>query len=106
MRAAGRVVWAAIGAAATVTAAAALLLPRAGADEDFGGLPAGEGQELVFYACAGCHSLMIIQQQEFSRRVWSEVLDWMVEEQGMAELPPEDEAIILEYLVEHYGYES
>lgn len=85
---------------------APLLLAPATADEDFGGLPEGEGQELVFYACTGCHSLMIIQQQEFSRRIWSEVLDWMVDEQGMAELPPEDEAIILDYLVEHYGYEA
>ncbi len=104
MRAAGRLVWAAIGGAAA--AAASLLLAPTVADEDFGGLPAGEGQELVFYACTGCHSLMIIEQQEFSRRVWSEVLDWMVEEQGMAELPPEDAAIILDYLVQHYGYES
>jgi cytochrome c len=100
-----RLLGGAIGAAAAVVAAFLLLAP-ATADEDFGGLPAGEGQELVFYACTGCHSLMIIQQQDFSRRVWSEVLDWMVEQQGMAELPPEDEAIILDYLVEHYGYES
>jgi hypothetical protein len=37
---------------------------------------------------------MIIQQQEFSRRVWSEMLEWMVEAQGMALLPPEDGAIL------------
>ncbi len=106
MLAIARFFWAAIGITAAVLTAASLLLAPATAEEDLGGLPKGEGQELVFYACTGCHSLMIIQQQEFSRRVWSEVLDWMVQEQGMAELPPEDAAIILDYLVEHYGYES
>jgi hypothetical protein len=93
---------AALGAAAAGVVVAGLLLAPAAA-EDFGGLPEGEGRELVYYACTGCHSLMIIQQQKFSRRVWTEVLEWMVEAQGMAELPPEDEAIVLDYLVAHYG---
>jgi hypothetical protein len=84
---------AALGPAATAVAA---LLSGPASGKDFGGLPEGEGRALVYYACTGCHSLMIIQQQEFSRRVWAEVLEWMVEAQGMAELC----SIIL---VEHYG---
>jgi hypothetical protein len=82
---------AALGPAA---AAVAALLSGPASGEDFGGLPEGEGRKLLYYACTGCHSLMIIQQQEFSRRVWSEVLEWMVEAQGMALLPPEDGAIL------------
>ena len=106
MQAGPRLLRGAIGAAAAGVIAAVLLLAPARAEEDFGGLPEGEGQELVYYACTACHSTMIIRQQDFSRRVWSEVLDWMVEQQGMAELAPEDETVILDYLVTHYGYES
>ncbi len=76
------------------------------ADEDFGGLPEGEGRETVFYACQGCHSLMTVTNQRFSRRVWDEILDWMVEDQGMAELPDEDHEIVLDYLATHLGIEN
>jgi hypothetical protein len=90
--------------------AAALFLgfssPAAIAEEEFGGLPEGEGRETVFYACQGCHSLTTVTNQRFSRRVWDEVLVWMVEDQGMAELPEEDHEIVLDYLATHLGIED
>ncbi len=95
-----------LASAAVVALALSLSTGIAKADEDFGGLPEGEGQELTFYACQGCHSLMTVTNQRFSRRVWDEVLDWMVDEQGMAELPDEDREVILDYLSTHLGIEG
>lgn len=71
----------------------------AGAQEDeFGGLPDGAGQEATFYACNACHSVRLVTQQRLSRQRWDGLLDWMVEEQGMAPLPPEERALVLDYL--------
>lgn len=68
------------------------------------GLQPGSGREDVFYRCSACHSLMIVKQQGLSRSRWDELLEWMVEEQGMA--PIEDEATrgrVLDYLSTHFG---
>lgn len=69
----------------------------------FSGLPEGPGQLETFGNCTGCHSAMIITQQRFDRRTWDEVLDWMVESQGMWVMPPETRETVLEYLVTHFG---
>lgn len=71
--------------------------------EDFGQLVVAEGVEETWYACTACHSEMIVAQQGKNREDWDETLDWMVEEQGMPELPPEDRETILDYLAEHYN---
>jgi len=95
-----------LGAAAAALIFAFASGPAMAQDEDFGGLPPGEGQELVFYSCQGCHSLAIVERSDFSRRVWDEVLDWMVDSQGMVPLPDDMRATVMDYLVEHYGYEG
>jgi hypothetical protein len=83
------------------------LLAPAGApqaqDEDLGGLPPGPGQEVVYYTCNACHSIRLVTQQRLSRERWDGLLDWMVEEQGMAEPAPEDRELILDYLGTHYS---
>lgn len=91
-------------AAAALAAAVCLALP-VGA-EDFGGLPEGEGQDIVYYTCAACHSVRTFTQQDHSRRAWEAVIDRMIHDQGMAELPNDDRAEIVDYLVEHFGYDS
>lgn len=68
------------------------------AEEDWAGLPAGEGREDVFYTCQACHSLRTVLQQRLYRDVWDETLQWMIEEQGMPEPEPEEYARILNYL--------
>lgn len=77
-----------------------------GQTSDFGGLPPGPGQLETFGNCTPCHSTMIITQQNFSRRTWDEVLTWMVEDQGMWEMPAETRQLVLDYLVTHFGPEE
>lgn len=102
-------VFAAAIAAAVAVSGAGLLAP-AGAlydpDDEWEGLPEAKGREEVYFNCIACHSTAIIQQQRFSGRVWNEVLDWMVEEQGMHELDEQDRDLIIAYLVEHFGPDS
>ncbi|MDP6953158.1 MAG: cytochrome c, partial [Alphaproteobacteria bacterium] len=61
------------------------------------------GQETVETLCVACHSIAIVAQQRLSRRVWDEVMVWMVEEQGMPELDEDELAAVLDYLAENYG---
>ena len=75
----------------------------AGADDEYEGLPPGEGREEVLGLCGACHSMKLVTQQGLSRSTWDEVLVLMVEEQEMAELEPEDERLVLNYLAKFYG---
>lgn len=84
------------------TEVAATAVTRTG---DLGGLPAGEGRALVYYSCSACHSLNLVKQQRLSRKRWEKTLQWMVEEQGMNELPAGEQEQILDYLAAHYGAE-
>ncbi len=68
------------------------------ASGDFGGLPNGPHREEVYYTCTACHSIAIVVQQRLGRGVWNDVLDWMVEEQGMEPLEPGARSRILDYL--------
>lgn len=71
---------------------------------DFGpGWPPGPGQVEAGRLCGACHSLAIVKQQRLSRAAWDRLLTWMVQEQGMAEPEPERRALMLEYLVTHFG---
>ena len=65
--------------------------------------PAGPGQAEAGALCNSCHSLAIVKQQRLSRDSWDALLAWMVEEQGMAAQAPERRALILDYLVAHFG---
>ncbi len=74
------------------------------ADEpEFGILHQASGVEETYYACTACHSEMIVAQQGLSRTHWDELLDWMVEEQGMSEIEEPDRTLILDYLSTHYN---
>ncbi len=72
-------------------------------EEDYEGLPPGEGRDEVFGLCGACHSMKLVTQQGLTRSTWEEVLVFMVEEQEMAELEPEDENLVLDYLARFYG---
>ncbi|EEE37487.1 cytochrome c-552 [Rhodobacteraceae bacterium KLH11] len=72
-------------------------------DYEFGVLFDAPGVEETFYACGACHSEMIVAQQGLTRNGWEEMLEWMVDEQGMSEIDEPDYSVILEYLSTHYG---
>lgn len=72
-------------------------------DDEWQGLPEGEGRETLYFNCIACHSTAIIQQQRLNERVWDDVLQWMITDMGWPEPPEEDYQLILDYLVEHFG---
>ena len=74
-------------------------------DEDaaLAAMPDHPGKEEVFYTCNVCHSIRLVTQQRLSRQRWDQLLDWMVEEQGMAQLTAAERQVILEYLATQYG---
>ncbi len=71
--------------------------------DEYQGLPPGIGRDEVLGLCGACHSMKLVTQQGLSRPTWSEVLEFMVEEQEMAELEPDDEKLVLDYLEKFYG---
>ena len=83
----------------------ALLASGVSADErgEYGLLVGEPGVDAVHAYCTGCHSEMIVVQQGKTRDHWADMLEWMVEEQGMAEIEEPDLAIVLDYLAEHYN---
>lgn len=70
---------------------------------EFGVLFDAPGVETTYYSCVGCHSERIVAQQGLSRDQWDEMLEWMVEEQGMPEIDEPDRSEILDYLAAHYN---
>ena len=72
-------------------------------EEEFGQLVVAPGVEDTYYTCTGCHSEMIIAQQGKTREGWDNLFDWMIEEQGMPDLPQDERDKILDYLAEHYN---
>ena len=89
--------------AALLLAAPLLSGPARAAEEDPSALPAGKGQEEVFYACTACHSTAIIRRSAFDRGRWDGLMDWMTEKHGMNPLEGEERALIVDYLAEHFG---
>lgn len=83
-----------------------LATPLSAQDDDWDGLPPGEHRELVYALCSGCHSAKLVAQQGLNRSRWDGLLDWMVEEQGMAELDPETREQVLDYLSTELGEDS
>jgi cytochrome c len=70
---------------------------------EVGELYPAEGAGVTYQYCASCHSTMLVAQQGQTREGWDELLQWMVEKQGMQPIPDEDREVILDYLAEHYN---
>jgi len=86
-------------AAATATASAAPARDPFGAE-----WPQGPARDIAGHVCNTCHSLAMVTQQRLARWRWDELLDWMVDEQGMPPLSAEHRALVLDYLVQHFGF--
>ncbi len=72
-------------------------------ENEFGVLKVADGVEETYYNCVACHSERIISQQGLTRDGWDELLVWMVDEQGMHVIEPEERDKILDYLSTHYN---
>ncbi len=70
---------------------------------EFGVLFDAPGVETTYYTCIACHSEMIVAQQGLTRDEWDDMLEWMVEEQGMSEIEEPERSEILDYLATHYN---
>ncbi|MCB9962948.1 MAG: hypothetical protein R3C00_04740 [Hyphomonas sp.] len=72
-------------------------------NDEYWGLPRDEGVDYVAGICAGCHSLRLVMQQHRSEARWHELIDWMINTQGMAPLPDDVRKDIETYLGKHFG---
>jgi len=61
------------------------------------------GAQITYDLCTICHSELIIAQQGQTREGWDDILVWMVEEMGMAELLEEEREQVLDYLATYYN---
>ena len=73
------------------------------AEAEFGVLVTAEGAEVTYAYCVACHSERLVAQQGLTRKRWSALLDWMIEEHGMTVIDEPDLGGILDYLVNKYG---
>ena len=64
------------------------------------------GLDEVKARCLECHTTRLILQARADREQWIGMIRWMQETQGLETIPPEEEAVILDYLVENYGIEA
>ena len=77
--------------------------PRGGQPPDLGVLVTGEGAEETHAYCTVCHSERIVAQQGLTRSDWEELLEQMVEENGMNPIEEPDLGHVLDYLAVNYG---
>ena len=89
---------AAVGAGDTAAAA-----PQRDRPPALGVLVAAEGAEETHAYCTACHSERIVAQQGLTRADWEELLEQMVEENGMNPIGEPDLGRIIAYLSAHYG---
>lgn len=72
-------------------------------ENEFGKLVNQPGVEETHAYCTACHSERIVAQQGLTKEGWTELLEWMVEEQEMEEIEESDRAMILDYLTKNYN---
>lgn len=68
-----------------------------------GVLVEADGARETWAYCTACHSERLVAQQGLTREGWEEVLEFMVEEQGMLPIEGADRERVLVYLSTHYG---
>ncbi len=66
------------------------------------GLKADKNLQVVISSCTSCHSAKLITQNRATRKGWENMIDWMQETQGLADLG-DNEPLILDYLSKYYA---
>jgi hypothetical protein len=72
-------------------------------ESEYGVLVNKPGVEETHAYCTACHSERIVSQQGLTRDGWTELLEWMGEEQEMEEIEEPDFTLILDYLSKNYN---
>lgn len=73
------------------------------AEQDYGGMPPGEGRDITFALCSACHSIRLVTQQGQTKEGWDELITWMVKKQAMPPIDADSRKQIVDYLAKHYG---
>ena len=81
-------------------------LPADALGPAYGGLPAGDGREAVYFTCRACHALEQFTDRTLSRDEWDALLNEMVSDNGMAEPEPWARGLMLDYLAVNFGAEQ
>ena len=76
------------------------LVPAPGWSE---GEPLKKGRELFELNCGACHGLELPRSQHLDRANWEWVISDMVNKFGADWITPEQQGLILDYLVEAHG---
>ena len=90
-------------AKAAGTAGEEVPAPRSAPLPALGVLVDEEGAAETYAYCTACHSERIVAQQGLTRADWEELLEQMVEENGMNPIEEPDLGRVLAYLATHYG---
>jgi cytochrome c5 len=64
-------------------------------------LPNGPGRDLIVADCLICHSATMVEQQHKDSAAWNKTVTQMMV--WGAPVPVAQKAVLLDYLVEHYG---
>ncbi len=81
-------------------------LPGSPAPSDapaYGGLPAGDGREAVYFTCRACHSLDQFTGERMKREEWDRLIVTMVEKNGMETPEAWARRLMLDYLGSYFG---
>jgi cytochrome c len=79
------------------------VMPIEAEPPEYGFFAVAEGVDEAYAYCTACHSERLVAQQGLDRHDWIELLEWMVEEQSMAEIEEPDLSIVLDYLTTNYN---
>ena len=86
--------------ASTAEKAVPILPPTPKPEAASGEVPA---EQLYQWYCAACHSLELVESQRLSRADWEWVMEDMVTKYGGSWITADEQAGIIDYLVEHHG---
>ncbi len=53
--------------------------------------------------CSACHSFQLVEKQRLNRATWEWVMEDMTIKFGAGWITKEEQKVIIEYLVQHYG---
>jgi len=62
-------------------------------------------ERLTHAYCSACHNFLLVRKQRLNRAMWQWVMDDMVVKFGAGWITPEEQEIIIDYLVQRYGPE-